>query len=276
MTNLFRKLLTRGSLLAAATLLSSCATGPRTMAPGAFSTVIIDAGHGGKDSGERSHAGLVEKDLTLDTALRLQPLLDQAGLHTVMTRTTDTFVELNDRVALANQYPNSILVSIHYNASPSSIPRGVETFFWRPDSYGLAIRVQRHLVEETALDNRGVTRRVLRLTYNPREPAILCECGFLTNASEAATVSDPEFRQRVAEALAAGIVDQQEHGDVGIGSLPPIVVTRTPTHHHGAHGHGSTRSHSTHASGKSSSGKSSSSGTHKRTAHHHQKPAAQN
>jgi N-acetylmuramoyl-L-alanine amidase len=101
--NLPRIWLGAGLLLAAATLFSGCTTVPTIMAPASFSTVVIDAGHGGKDSGERSRSGLLEKDLTLDTALRLQPLLDAAGLHTVMSRANDTFVELNDRVALANR-----------------------------------------------------------------------------------------------------------------------------------------------------------------------------
>ncbi len=226
-----------GLLLAAALLLSSCATGPTTMAPGSFSTVVIDAGHGGRDSGERSRGGLLEKDLTLDTALRLQPLLEKAGFQTIMSRTSDTFVELNDRVALANAHPDSVLISIHYNASPSTVPRGIETFFWQPDSYGLGLRVQRHLIGETGLDNRGVTRRVLRLTRNPRVPSILCECGFLTNAAEAATVSDGDFRQRVAEGLAEGIIEQHEQGDIGIGSLPPITINHTPVHHRVTHRH---------------------------------------
>ena len=188
-------------------------------------------------------------------------------MHPVLSRTDDTFVELNDRVALANRYPDSILVSIHYNASPSSIPRGVETFFWQRDSYGLALRVQRHLVEETGLDNRGITRRILRLTYNPRVPSILCECGFLTNASEAATVNDPDFRQRVAEGLAAGIIEQEQQGDVGIGSLPPLAITHVPAHHYrsrsrGAHTHGS------HAAAPT---RHTAHGTHHRAAHHHRK-----
>jgi N-acetylmuramoyl-L-alanine amidase len=252
-----------GLLLAAALLLAGCSTVPTVMAPSSFSTVIIDAGHGGKDSGERSHSGLMEKDLTLDTALRLQPLLEKAGLHTVMTRTDDTFVELNDRVALADRYPDSVLVSIHYNASPSSGPRGIQTFFWQRDSYGLAIRVQRHLVEETGLDNRGVTRRILRLTYNPKEPSILCECGFLTNPAEAATVREEEFRQRIAEGLAEGIIDQEEHGDVGVGSLPPITVTRPPVHHHAEHGT------SKHTAAKHTAHSTSS-------RHHKHKPAPDN
>ena len=226
-----------GLPLAAAAVLSSCSMAPTVMAPGSFSTVVIDAGHGGKDSGERSRGGLLEKDMTLDTALRLEPLLQSAGFHTIMSRRNDTFVELDDRVALADSHPDSILVSIHYNASPSSFPHGIETFFWQPDSYGLAVRVQRHLVEETGLDNRGVTRRVLRLTHNPRVPCILCECGFLTNSSEAATIDDPAYRQEVAEGLAAGILEQHEKGDFEIGALPPITITPGPVHHRPAHHH---------------------------------------
>ena len=261
-----RLFLTSGLLVAAATLLSSCGTVPTVMAPSAFKTVVIDAGHGGKDSGERSHSGLLEKDFTLDTALRLQPLLEDAGLHTVMTRTTDTFVELDDRVAVADRNPDSILVSIHYNASPSSGPRGIQTFFWRRDSYGLAIRVQRHLVEETGLDNRGITRRVLRLTHNPMVPCILCECGFLTNAAEAETIRDPEFRQRVAEGIAAGIIEQEQQGDVGVGSLPPIVVTHTPAHHYPPHVHRTTHGRAAHTHTRSTPAKA-----HPRSTHHHHK-----
>ncbi len=187
--------------------------------PGSFSTVVIDAGHGGKDNGGRSRSGIQEKDVALDTAKRLRSLLQNAGLRTVMIRTDDTFVELDDRVNIADRYSNAILVSIHYNASPSSGPSGIETFYWQTDSYGLASRVERHLVEETSLERRGVTRRVLRLTHNPQIPSILCECGFLTNAREASLISSGDFRQRIAEGIAKGIVDQHDHGDAGLDTL---------------------------------------------------------
>ena len=206
--------------------------------PGGFTTVVIDAGHGGKDSGESPNQILREKDVALDTARRLQPILRENGLRTVMTRTGDYFVELDERVAIADRYgPNAILVSIHYDASGSSA-RGVHVFFWQPDSYGLAVRVQRHLVGSTGLGNLGVVRRVLRLTHNPTVPSILCECGFLTNREEAALVSTPAFRQRIAQGIADGILEEQEKGDVNIGTLPPLnrpVVTRPAyTHHTGS------------------------------------------
>ena len=226
-----------------AVFLSGCETeGPR-MSPNGFSTVVIDAGHGGKDSGEHPRGGLYEKEVALDTAERVRSLLDGEGIHTVMTRTSDVFVELDDRVAIANRYgPNAILVSIHYNASPSGAPRGVETFFWRSDSYGLATRVQRHLLGETDLPNHGVTRRVLRLTHNPHIPAILCECGYLTNREDASLVGEEAFRQRIAQGIADGVLEQQEKGDVDIGSLPRIRTTTyaaTPVHQHYHHRHSS-------------------------------------
>ncbi len=217
--------------------LSSCDTiASGRLRPGGFNTVVIDAGHGGKDNGETPNQLLQEKVVALDTAKRLQRLLADSGLRTVMTRTGDYFVELNDRVATADRYyPNAILVSIHYNASPSSNPRGIETFFWRADSYGLATRVQRHLIGETGLDNRGVTRRVLRLTHSPQVPSILCECGFLTNRAEANLVSTEAYRQRAAQGIADGVLEEQENGDVNIGSLPPIdrpVYSRPVRTHH--------------------------------------------
>lgn len=192
------------------------------MRPGGFSTVVIDAGHGGRDNGGRARSGLMEKTVALDTAQRLRPLLQRAGLRTVMTRSGDSFIELDQRVDIANRYSNAVLVSVHYNASPSRDPDGAETFFWRPDSYGLAARVENQLAARTGMARRGATRRVLRLTRNPRIPAILCECGFLTNAGEASRIADGAFRQQVAEAIAAGIVEQRERGDAGASVLPPV------------------------------------------------------
>ena len=242
MNRFLRSALWSVGLLSAALTLSSCSTiAAGRLRPGGFTTVVIDAGHGGKDNGETPNQLLQEKVVALDTAKRLQRLLDDSGLHTVMTRTQDVFVELDERVRIADRYyPNAILVSIHYNASPSSSPRGLETFFWRTDSYGLATRVQRHLVGETGLDNRGVTRRVLRLTHNPQVPAILCECGFLTNRAEANIVSTEAYRQKAAQGIADGVLEEQENGDVNIGSLPPInrpVYTRPSRVHHTGSSH---------------------------------------
>ncbi len=269
MIRLTRPLLFLLGPLLAAMFFSGCETAPSHMAPGSFSTVVIDAGHGGKDSGEHPRGGLYEKEVALDTAERVRDLLQEEGLHTVMTRSDDTFVELDDRVAIANHYgPNAILVSIHYNASPSSGPRGVETFFWRSDSYGLATRVQRHLLGETDLPNHGVTRRVLRLTHNPKVPCILCECGYLTNGTDAALVGQDSFRQRIAQGITDGIIEQREQGDANIGSLPPREVTTysaAPAHRQHHHRRHTTTRHHYHGV---SSGTNRHHSTHTTTRHH--------
>src|SRR4029077_1069738 len=119
-------------------LLAGCAQTPSAGLPagaGHFSTVVIDAGHGGKDSGgvsgSRAPIFLREKDLTLDTAKRVRAELRRAGLKTVMMRGDDHFVELDDRVRFANrQGPGAVLVSIHYDAVSNSAKNGAKTFFW--------------------------------------------------------------------------------------------------------------------------------------------------
>ena len=189
--------------------------------PAHFRTVIIDAGHGGKDSGAVSpHTRQREKDLTLDTARHLQSQLG-SQFRVVMMRDADTFVDLDERAARASQYGDAILLSIHYNSGPSSL-HGPETFFWRVDSHGLAVRAQRALSSVAGSGNsRGLVRRRLRLTRNPTIPCLLVECGYLSNLAEARRCADPGYRQHLAAALAQAIRAQADLGDAGTGPLPP-------------------------------------------------------
>ena len=193
------------------------------MNAGAFDTVVLDPGHGGHDSGGTGH-GLREKDLTLDTALRLRDELQRDGLRVVMTRTDDRFVELDDRVALANRYAGrgAVVVSLHYDAVGGSSANGGQTFYWHPTAHGLATRIQRSFSREAGLANVGINRRRLRLTRNPDVPAVLVECAFLTNGADAARVAQPAERQRLAAGIAAGIAEQRRLGDAGIASVPFI------------------------------------------------------
>ncbi len=189
--------------------------------PKGFHTVIIDAGHGGKDPGAISRTtGLKEKDLALDTARRLQRQLSGKA-RVVMMRKGDSFIELDDRASRASGRDGTILVSIHYNSSSSGI-RGPETYYWRVDSHGLATRVQRAMasVSPSESGNRGMVRRRLRLTRNPDVPCILAEIGYLSHPAEARLCADPNYRERMASALARAILDQQAKGDAGTGSLP--------------------------------------------------------
>src|SRR6516165_5865585 len=112
-----------------------------------------------------------------------------------------------------------MLVSIHNNPTGSSAPAGVHTFFWHANSHGLATHIQRHVVAATGETNVGVTRRRLRLTRNPEIPCVLCECAYLTNPTELRKVVNPSYRQRIADGIAKGIIEQNKWGD-GVPSVP--------------------------------------------------------
>ena len=209
-------------------LLTACGSAPQLTqrnvygdkaGPKGFNTVIVDAGHGGKDPGARAR-GLVEKQLALDVAKRLRSEL-WPGFEVVLMRDSDYFVELDQRVARANRYGDAILVSIHFNYGYRS-RSGPETYYWRRDSYALARRVQRNLsaVAPYENDNAGLVRRRLRLTRNPALPCILVECGYLTNASEARLVATSAYREKLAEAIARAIREQARDGDAGMGPIP--------------------------------------------------------
>lgn len=187
--------------------------------PQGFSTVIVDAGHGGRDSGAIARS-LTEKQLALDVAKRLRTEL-WPGFKVVLMRNSDYFVELDNRVATANMYPDAVLVSIHFNYG-SRRRAGPETYYWRTDSYSLAKRVQRNLsaVAPNESGNAGLVRRRLRLTRNPTIPCILVECGYLTNAGDARLAATSSYRERLAEAIAKAIKDQATQGDAGMGPLP--------------------------------------------------------
>lgn len=171
-----------------------------------FDTVILDAGHGDHDRG--AAIGYVyEKHLALDTTRRVEQLLRKAGLKVIMTRSRDVFIPLQDRSATGNRYGNAIFVSIHYNYSRGGSGNGVETFYHFDRGYKLAAYIQAYLVQRTGMSNRGVKHasfHVIRKTE--RNPAVLVECGFVSNPDERARMMTGDFRSRIAEGIAQGIV----------------------------------------------------------------------
>lgn len=201
--------------------------------PRGFGTVIIDAGHGGKDNGARRN-GLTEKTLALDMARRLRSEL--SGFRVVMMRDSDSFVDLDDRVRFANRYPDAILVSLHFNDSIATRFCGPETYWWRVDSYTLARRIEQHLSAASPFhNNRDLVRRRLRLTRNPMIPCVLVECGYLSNPSEARSISDSAFRGKLARAIASAIHEQCAVGDGNLGPLPRFIKS-PPSRHTDARG----------------------------------------
>src|SRR5213595_431721 len=183
-----------------------------------FKTVVVDAGHGGKDSGAYRRYGPPEKMVALDVAQRLNRKLRESQLKTVMTRDTDVFIPLNDRVAIENAQKNAIFVSIHFNDSRRRGIHGFETYYHSGDSFDLANRIQGKLMTIPHSTNRGVHTanfRVLRLAYYP---AVLVECGFLSNRSEGNQARDWEYRELLADRIAEAIVEQRYGAGVYRGS----------------------------------------------------------
>jgi N-acetylmuramoyl-L-alanine amidase len=168
-------------------------------------TVVIDAGHGGHDRGGIPGQRVAEKDMTLDVALRLRSILSANGYNVVMTRSTDIFVPLGGRVAIANSYRNAVFVCIHFNATPRSGASGIETYFYNRESLPLASAIHYYVAGGAPSENRGVRRRGYYVLRRTNIPAVLVECGFLTNPTEAAYAQSASYRQKLAEEIAAGV-----------------------------------------------------------------------
>lgn len=172
----------------------------------AFTTVVLDAGHGGHDRGGVPGQRVSEKALALDLTLRVNTILKAQGLKTVLTRSNDTFIPLPVRVAIGNRQPNAVFVSIHFNSAPREGAHGIETYYYSRSARRLAERIHPRLVRTNRTEDRRVRQRGFYVLRKSRIPAVLLECGFLTNRSEAALCSQPAHRQRMAEAIAAGIL----------------------------------------------------------------------
>jgi N-acetylmuramoyl-L-alanine amidase len=170
------------------------------------STIVIDAGHGGFDRGGVPGQRIAEKDKTLDVALRLRSILRGAGYRVVMTRDTDVFVPLPTRVAIANSYRDAAFVSIHFNCAPRVGANGIETYYYRSDSAGLATRIHRNVVAGAPSENRGIRRRGFYVIRKTAIPSVLVECGFLTNPTEGQLAQTAQYRQQLAQEIAQGII----------------------------------------------------------------------
>jgi N-acetylmuramoyl-L-alanine amidase len=205
------RLISRALAIGFVALLAACATAPKTTknTSKTFTTVVVDAGHGGKDNGAYRRYGPPEKVVALDVAQRLDRKLRESQLKTVMTRSSDVFIPLDERVAIENAQKNAIFVSIHFNDARRRGIHGYETYYHSGTSFELANRIQSKLMTIPRSANRGVHTanfRVLRLAYYP---AVLVECGFLSNRSEGNQARDWEYRELLADRIAEAIVEQR-------------------------------------------------------------------
>lgn len=207
---------------------------PAQPTSGPFALVVIDPGHGGQDSGTMK-AGMVEKELTLDVAHRVERLLQQRGLAVLLTRTDDTYVPLEGRTSVANDQPDCVFVSIHFDEAVRAAATGVETYyaarqisfpqrvaallpFLQPavsdstiaESQSLAAFIQEALVAHTQAVNRGTRAQHFFVLTNVRHPAVLVEGGFLTNKEEVSKLGNGDYREQIAAAISDGIVRYRE------------------------------------------------------------------
>lgn len=192
-----------------ALVILAVASGP-TLLAASFSTVVIDPGHGGHDRGGIPSNIIPEKGVALDTALRVQRYLAKAGLQTVMTRSSDVFVTLDRRVAIANSQKRAIFVSIHYNSAYRVGANGIETFYSSKTGKSLAAIMQQNTMKTTSGVNRGVKPATFYVLRKTKIPAILIEGGFLTNPTDAALVNRKEYREKLAAQIAASILEYRE------------------------------------------------------------------
>lgn len=208
----------------------------------ALKTIVIDPGHGGTDPGKQnSRFKLDEKDLTLDVSLRLKKLLENLGYRVILTRTSDKrfsnnpIVDLPLRAELANKESADLFISIHFNAVDRDLDRvsGTETYVLTPQfqvstqpeqdksmvkefypgnqqdmaNILLGYSLHRQLITDLKGSDRGYKHRRLAVLRTLKCPGVLVEAAYLSNDAEARRLATPEFRQKIAGALADGIQD---------------------------------------------------------------------
>lgn len=170
-----------------------------------FTTVIIDAGHGGKDKGAY-WGGLRESHLNLKVAQHLEKLLKQRKIRTVMTRRSDVFVSLASRAAIANRYRSAVLVSVHFNAHTNTRIKGAETFYWGSTGRIIAGAIQRRLPARVQVTNRGICRKGYTLMMRTNCPTVLVECGFISNSRERMRCSTQWYQETAAKAICDALI----------------------------------------------------------------------
>ncbi len=168
-------------------------------------SVVLDPGHGGKDPGAIGPTGLMEKDVTLDVALRVRRLLVEDGIRVVMTRETDIFIDLAERPRLARERGGTVFVSIHANANAQTTVNGSETYYLSPVSLSLAQMIQDELTRSLGLPSRGIKTANFLVLRENSIPSVLVEVAFISHPQEEARLREDAFRARIAAAIARGI-----------------------------------------------------------------------
>lgn len=188
-------------------------------------TIVVDAGHGGEDGGATGKSERPEKDINLAISKDLQQLLIASGYRVVMTRTTDTAIsdnlnsiherkvsDIHNRMKIIESQGNCIFVSIHQNLFEQSQYQGTQVFYSKntAESKELAESIKGRVVSLLQNDNTRATKPAtssIYLLWNAKVPAVLVECGFLSNEEEAVKLNQEEYQQQMAFAIYCGILD---------------------------------------------------------------------
>lgn len=179
--------------------------------------IMIDPGHGGWDPGKVTESGVQEKDINLAIAAQLQMYLEQGGSTVLISRGDDTALaneknaDLNSRTVIADTGKADILVSIHQNSYPSSSVHGAQVFYYdtSDNSKTLAESIQKELIDfvDTENNREAKSDKNYYLLKRTKIPAVIVECGFLSNGSESAKLQQEEYQEKVAWGIYMGIVN---------------------------------------------------------------------
>lgn len=167
-------------------------------------TVVLDAGHGGSDTGAIG-ANIYEKDITLDITKRVEKILKEKGYDVKMTRTDDSYVSLQDRVTFSESYSPDIFVSVHVNSSVKPEITGIETHYYHQESMSLAQTVHASLASTIHSNDRGLFKSKFYVINHTTSPAILIEIGFISNEEERNQMLSETRKQQTAQSIADGI-----------------------------------------------------------------------
>ena len=199
---------------------------PTTPKYASFPTVIIDAGHGGEDGGASGEDGTLEKHLNLAIALELEEMLRAAGVKTRLTRTEDVLLydrnsdyeghkkaqDAAARIAIAEEYDSAIFISIHMNSFPQKQYRGLQVYYSpaSPESSKIATQIQSLTVKNLQPENNRQIKEIGKNVYimnNLTHPAVLVECGFLSNPEECALLTSKEYQSKLSLVICAAILN---------------------------------------------------------------------
>lgn len=186
--------------------------------------IVLDAGHGGWDPGKTGTGGKNEKELNLSVVEKLAEYLEQGGAEVILTRSSDDALgdgkrtDMAERKRIVNESDADILISIHQNAFPSAKAKGAQVFYHNSSGNGkvLAECVQESLRSRVDGSNHRQAKEntdyyILRTT---EVPAVIVECGFLSNYEEEKLLNDEAYQEKLAWAIYCGVLDYFEKSGI--------------------------------------------------------------